>query len=217
MSDTLGPPETVSDSQNTDRAASSATEPRPTSSTKPASIAVGIAVLLILIGLTVVLFRYARDRFYPQYWVAFYVSVALITGLSFWLLTAGATGEYTNSRLGLRLGGGAGIGACFMVLARVLTPSPPLLGERVIKIQVNAAGHIFPATPAPAWSKEIREVLILDENGSRALVLFEDGQMEGDIFLQYYKSDNRFYHCSIHVHQIGDPEQPKETPVADSP
>ena len=46
-----------------------------------------------------------------------YVTIALVTGTLFWILTPGATGEVDLKEIGVKLTGGAGIGAGFMVLA----------------------------------------------------------------------------------------------------
>ncbi len=82
-----------------------------------------VSVLFVLLGAVVCLFIAAGGKdFNPAQWVAFYVLIALVTGLVFCLFTSNSKGEYTNKKLGISLGGGAGIGACFMVLAKYLTP-----------------------------------------------------------------------------------------------
>jgi hypothetical protein len=74
----------------------------------------------------------------PDYTFLF-VGVALITGIVFWVCT-GSSGVLTVKELGLRLGGGAAIGAGFMLLAfsliRQLAITPP---PAVVEVELSAA------------------------------------------------------------------------------
>jgi hypothetical protein len=85
----------------------------------------GFALILIILALETALFRSKEGDLDKAEWVVLYVGVALVTGIAFWILTPGSTGEVTVEHLGIKLGGGAAIGAAFMLLSNFVSEEPP--------------------------------------------------------------------------------------------
>lgn len=90
------------------------------------SFVTGVALIVLVISLLVwqriSTHGYIAGR---QDWLLLLVGVALVTGMVFWLITPGAEGELNLTQLGLKLTGGAAIGAGFMLLAWELTKTSP--------------------------------------------------------------------------------------------
>ncbi len=142
----------------------------------------GLIMVAILLGMVVALFHVSHGFFSPGYWVGFYVSVALVTGIAFWTLT-GSTGEYTNAKLGIRLGGGAAIGASFMVLAHWLTPNNPLPSFRIVPTSVPANDLSY-----YDHDEHVKEATRLGQS-KRFLVEFNEGENEGAFSVSYIATD----------------------------
>lgn len=85
----------------------------------------GFALILIILALETALFLSKEGDLDKAEWVVLYVGVALVTGIAFWILTPGSTGEVTVEHLGIRLGGGAAIGATFILLSNFVSEDPP--------------------------------------------------------------------------------------------
>ena len=82
----------------------------------------GTVFLFILVALLVWL-RIATEGFASNLdWVLFYVGIALVTGIAFWVYTPGSQGTLNLPQFGIHLGGGAAIGASFMLLAVLFVP-----------------------------------------------------------------------------------------------
>jgi hypothetical protein len=97
---------------------------RTTHKLRPETIAalVVVAILVFAMGCMLVATDGLMNR---GYGVAFFICSALIAGIAFWTLSPGARqGNAFNLRvLGIRLGGGAAIGASFALLAWTVVPS----------------------------------------------------------------------------------------------
>ncbi len=157
----------------------------------------GIVLLFVLIALIVWLLAATGGSFKGGEWPAFYVAVALVSGIAFWFFTAGSTGEYTSKQLGIRLGGGAAIGAAFMVLAHFLTPATPPSNLLVVDAR-NEGESADLGFALESWSEGLRNVTHLDKenNGTQFLVEFREDQ--GFFTVSYYMADST-HHRKIEV------------------
>jgi hypothetical protein len=84
------------------------------------------AFVLLLLALATTLFVNLGLTVEPIEWVALYVMVGFISGLLFYLVDPFASQEFKWKGV-VNLGGGAAIGASFMLLAKALTPAAPLV------------------------------------------------------------------------------------------
>lgn len=159
-----------------------------------------------LIGLLGVLY-WAEDG-YPSAlgWVFAYVGVALITGIAFWALT-GSTGDLTLPQIGLRLGGGAAIGAGFMLLAHSLTPQTDR--DRLIEIQVPDAGGNVYLVPKATQGCRVEQI----SHSGRFIALLDEGAKSAQFSVRYHGTDGRLRERKIGVQAsrhgviLGDPVQ----------
>ena len=76
----------------------------------------GAVFLVLLAVIGVALYAHTRGLPTEAGWLILYTCIGLFAGVAFCLFTPGSTGEFTMKRLGIKLGGGAAIGAAFMVL-----------------------------------------------------------------------------------------------------
>jgi hypothetical protein len=83
----------------------------------------GLLVVAVIVALVGVMLWSTQGVLTRAHEIVLFVSVAIVTGVLFWILTPGSSGQLTVKQLGIRLGGGAGIGASFMLLAWWLTAS----------------------------------------------------------------------------------------------
>jgi len=86
------------------------------------------AFVLTLMALATALFVNLGLTVEPIEWVALYVLVGFTSGLLFYLVDPFGSQEFKWKGI-VNLGGGAAIGASFMLLAKALTPSTPLVVE----------------------------------------------------------------------------------------
>ena len=163
---------------------------------------VGFGLVFLLIGLLVLLYTQTGGGFLPAHWVGFYVAVALITGLAFWLIT-GSPAEFSWKEFGARLGGGAAIGIIFMFAAQKITPAPPP-NIRIIDVAVPGGTRVSTADHDAA----IASVIAL-ENGTRFLVQFTEGAMSGKISFHYLKGQER-HRFTYNVPRVGALPEPKD-------
>ena len=117
----------------------------------------GFALILIILALETALFLTKEGDLDKAGWVVLYVGVALVTGIAFWILTPGSTGEVTVEHLGIRLGGGAAIGAAFILLSNFVSEEPPT--HRVFLVD-DKCEQIDPA--------------VIEEDGVNAIELEKD-------------------------------------------
>ena len=77
-----------------------------------------MGLILLMIGLIGWMVSALGGHLAPAHWALLYVGIALVTGIAFWTIT-GSTGQVTLNvaQVALRLGGGAAIGAAFMLIA----------------------------------------------------------------------------------------------------
>ena len=80
-----------------------------------------LLVVFVILALIVAMIWSTEGDLSRAHMILLYVGVAIITGILFWHFTPGSTGQFDLKQLGIRLGGGAAIGASFMVLAWWLT------------------------------------------------------------------------------------------------
>ncbi len=121
----------------------------------------GFALILIILALETALFLTKEGDLDKAEWVVLYVGVALVTGIAFWILTPGSTGEVTVEHLGIRLGGGAAIGAAFVLLSNFVSEEPP--NHRVFLVD-DKCEQIDPA--------------VIEQDGVSAIELEKDEVLE---------------------------------------
>ncbi len=165
------------------------------------TVIVGMLFLAGMAGLGVVLFWVTGGDFLPAHWTAFFVLVALVTGLGFWLFT-GSTGDFRWKEFGVTLGGGAAIGASFMMLAHWITPARPP--------NLNVLEVLLPddSTPSsPRFDSGIARVTAIP-NESRYIVEFRENAMTGNVHFRYLARDGKRMKRTYVVPRVGTPEQP---------
>jgi hypothetical protein len=148
----------------------------------------GIIFIFVILGLLILLLQTTRGVLNHAQWVLMLVAIALITGLTFWIWTE-SSGQLTVKQLGIELGGGAGIGASFMLLAWKLVTSrsfqkiiSPFV---VVSIPTEGRSSIFYLS----WhSKDIVSALNLKDN-RRMLFEFGEGKFSGEINIRYLAKD----------------------------
>ena len=113
--------------------------------------------------------------------------VALITGVSFWILT-GSTGEFTFKEYGAKVGGGAAIGLVFMYAAKQITPETPPPNIRVLDVRINDVESVNIARSSEA----IRQVTPLMSQGNKFLVEFKEGFSRGNVIVRYLQTGGKF-------------------------
>jgi hypothetical protein len=160
---------------------------------------VGFTIIFaVLIGLFV-LFWATGGAFYGPHWVAFYVTIALVTGVCFWTLCPEGDSTYANRTLGIKLGGGAAIGASFMMLAHSITPVD-LPDVRVIKVpSIGISSEIIP----DGNSLEIRAVKRIPESPFEFVVWFGDHENSGVLNFHYLAKDGTIKRFELSVGRIG--------------
>ena len=156
---------------------------RPAPGPQRIQLFLGMMLMIVILALIFVLFRVTQGHFLAAHWVAFYASIALLTGTVFWMLT-GATGTYVNRRLGIRLGGGAAIGVFFMVLAYRLTPHTAHSRYQVIPVSGTTAPILL------TWNEALRQVWSLPGASSRFLVEFEESAAEGYFDVSFWAAQH---------------------------
>jgi hypothetical protein len=140
-------------------------------------VVAGCALIAVVIGLLVWQnvatqgqFRGRGDQ------ILLLIGVALVTGVAFWLITR-SQGELNLPQLGIRLVGGAGIGAGFMYLAWKLT-SP---ADTHVIVQLRSHTPLTRVSDYDAAT--IKDVTILrhrqEAPSDRALVEFQEGKERG--------------------------------------
>lgn len=155
-----------------------------------------ISFLFVCLGILTALYVSNGGNFLPAHWVALKVGVALITGIAFWTFTA-SSGEFTWKDWGLKLGGGAAVGAAFMILAHYITPdmSP---ANRIVEVPVPADARVTAIA-----GTGVNAVTSLQKDG-RFLVEFTEGNDRGEIHLNYLGTEGTRRRLSYEVRRVGD-------------
>lgn len=159
----------------------------------------GLCLIVFLSLLVAFMFWFTGGEFLISHWAAFYVATALITGLAFWLVTP-SPATLSIPWLGARLGGGAAIGAIFMLLVMFLLPPTNL---RVVELKVPGVRN--ESLGKPKFSSEIYSVTKLGDDpqrGVRYLVEFREGHSFGEMYVAYPKTDG-IWKCTIPVQRVG--------------
>jgi hypothetical protein len=153
-------------------------QPPPANRPSPSwTFGVGVALLAVILFLLVVQ-RVSTGGFSTgrNDSILLLVGVALFTGIAFWLVTPGAEGTVDLKQLGIHLGGGAGIGAAFMLLAWWLTSSSPTY--IVVSLDSASLQHELALASGPADSADIKSAYLLPPK-DRVFVEFGDGKEKG--------------------------------------
>ncbi len=132
----------------------------PNNSAPP--IKLGFALIGALIALEAIMIWATGGRLRQAHEVALYIGVALITGIAFWLFTPGSTGELNLPELGIKLGGGAAIGAIFMLLASWLTS--PAIQHVVVPVPAEIPQQFTMHNLSPDSIRELGELRTVSGN-----------------------------------------------------
>jgi hypothetical protein len=134
-----------------------------------------------------------------QDWLLLCVGVALVTGVAFWLATPGAQGELSLPKLGIRLAGGAGIGACFMVLAWGLTRETP--STVIVPLEAGSRQHDYPVVIG--HDTDNLDLVYLLRPDYRVLVEFKDGRERGWFQTKHLEQGGKFVVLKYKVTRAG--------------
>ena len=130
----------------------------------------GIVLVFVLVGLVGLMIWRTGGALTRAHWFVLLVSVAMVAGLGFWLWT-GSSGSFSVA--GLKLGGGAAVGAAFMYLAWKLVGTRGDHGYTVVSLP-------FPRGDIDlSWSDQI--VLAQFLKDGRLFVEFRQGHERGEI------------------------------------
>ncbi len=143
----------------------------------------GSILIVIVLMLLASLLIYRGDSFNRPHWVSLYAGIAVVTGLSFWIYAPGSTGEVTIKEIGIKLGGGAAVGAAFMLLAWWLTPLTDVLIVDVPDSVKGIGSRLAVENSSPGLRTEL-----LGGN-DRILLEFPENRSEGRIHLVYFTKD----------------------------
>jgi hypothetical protein len=157
------------------------TEPSSSQFSK-VSRAPGLATVFVFVALEVLMLVSTRGELTRAFWVVLYVGVGIVTGVLFWILTPGSTGEF-NFKGVLKLTGGAAIGAAFMYLAYWLTipTSTEVIAPFPSDIPQGQDINIKATSDAIADVGEVRTT------GQRKLIYakLQDGQDSGTLEIKF--------------------------------
>ena len=160
----------------------------------------GIALIFTIIGLIVLLYIKTGGRFNRAQWFIVFVAVAMVTGLSFWIFTE-SSGKVAVK--GVELGGGAAIGAGFMLLSWGIISSDKfhkfLLPFTIVVIPTEKYSKLYRLVDK---SSEI--VNNQDLPGGRMLFEFGEGHFAGSIKLRHFTADfNKFEDVRYRIDRAG--------------
>jgi len=156
----------------------------------PDVIKLGMAVVFVIIALEVLMLAFTRGQLTRAYEIALYIGIAIVTGVIFWLLTPGSTGELELKKLGIKLGGGAAIGAIFMILAHQLTVRETNYVVLPIPAQIHREFTIKNLSPGDI--SNVGQVRTITHK-RLLFVEFRPGKEAGTIRLKYFRTnDSKF-------------------------
>lgn len=142
----------------------------------------GLLVVFAIIALEAVMLWATGGHLTRAHQIVLYIGVAIVTGVVFWLLTPGSTGELDFKQLGIRLGGGAAIGASFMLLAWWLTD--PEVNHTVVPVPSAIAQDFTIENLSPNDLADVGEVRTIS-NRRYLYAEFRPGHERGDIRINH--------------------------------
>jgi len=145
----------------------------------------GLLVVFVIIVLEALMLWQTNGHLTRAYQIVLYTGVAIVTGVLFWLLTPGSMGEVDLKQLGIRLGGGAAIGAAFMLLAWFLTD--PETNHVVAPVPFGIPQEFTIHNQSPNDLADVGEVRTI--SGRRYLYAeFRSGHDEGILNLKHLRA-----------------------------
>lgn len=160
----------------------------------------GLLVVFVIVILEAIMLWGTSGRLTRAYEIVLYIGVAIVTGVLFWLLTPGSQGELNFTQLGIRLGGGAAIGASFMLLAWYLTDQDT--NHVVVPVPPGVPAEFNIENQTPNGLADVGEVRSV--SGRHYLyVEFQPGQDQGDLSLKYLNPNEGFITSSYRVTRDG--------------
>lgn len=160
----------------------------------PSARILGFMAVIFLLALIWLLYYATDGTFLPSHWVALYVAIAIVTGVLFWNFTT-TDADVSLPALGIRLGGGAAVGAAFMILAHWLTPGAAMF--RIVDIQFEGVDSF-----SYQGERDLRRVEPLNKE-TEFLVEFQESVDEG-----YFE---------VHFLKEGQPHRGRQTVRRDGP
>jgi hypothetical protein len=116
-------------------------------------------------------------------YIALYSGVAIVTGLLFWQLCPGSTGELNLKQHGIRLTGAAGIGACFILLVYFLTK--PEVNYTVVPVPFTIAQDFTIENLSPNDLSDVGKVCTISDSRYLLYAKFRPGHERGDIRIKH--------------------------------
>lgn len=177
------------------------TPPHPNTSTSdprehhPPHARFGLLVAMLIILLLAVLLTARGGILQRAEWVALYVGVALVTGIVFWLVAPGGKSELSMPQYGMRLGGGAAVGAIFMLIAHKITPGPEIRAFE-LPTEIRRSHTVQILDSSPRIDVEIVNKRLL-------LVEFRESQNDGEVTLEYFQELRQERICFL-VSRVGE-------------
>ncbi|HLN29974.1 MAG TPA: hypothetical protein VK395_19690 [Gemmataceae bacterium] len=170
------------------------------------SFITGVALILLVIGL-LAWQRISTHGFIAgrQDWVLLLIGVALVTGMVFWLVTPGAEGELNLAHLGLKLTGGAAIGAGFMLIAWGLTKISPT--TVIVALDQDSLAN----RPVVRGLDTENIDLAYQLPDQRVLVEFKDGKEHGWFKTEHLEVGGKLVYLTYKVTRAGLDGQPVRT------
>ena len=156
----------------------------------------GMIITIVIIVLETVMLIKTNGVLTQAYQIVLYVGVAIVTGVVFWTLTPGTSGLINFKQLGIRLGGGAAIGASFMLLAWWLTV--PKFNFAVIPTPSNIPEDFSLANVSPENISDIGELRTISKR-RYIFAEFRSNKEIGEINLQHLNASKNRLENSIYV------------------
>lgn len=159
-------------------------------------LAAGLGMVKIIILLLAVMLVTTGGHLTRAYEIVLLVGIALVTGISFWLLTPGSTGTVEVKEIGIRLGGGAAIGAAFMILAWWLTSGLP--SYVVVPVPASIPSEFVIRNLTPEEIADVGEVHTITNN-RMLYVAFQPKRESGTIELRHLKPGEAKFSAPLYI------------------
>lgn len=156
----------------------------------------GMIVISIIIILETVMLIKTNGILTQAYQIVLYVGVAIVTGVVFWTLTPGTSGQINFTQLGIRLGGGAAIGASFMLLAWWLTA--PKCNFVVIPTPSNAPEDFLLLNVSPENISDVGELRTISKR-RYIFAEFRSKKEVGEIHFRHLNANENGFEDSAYI------------------
>lgn len=135
----------------------------------------GMLFVLVLIGLVVAMVSSGEGMLERSEWVLLYTAIAMISGVTFWFVSPDGQQSFDMKEMGIKLSGGAAVGASFMLLAYFITP-PPVLQRYSFPEDISNSYVVSLVSAGNGV-----DILHVDEDRKSLIVEFKEGVSEEKI------------------------------------